>query len=189
MSRDMPARALAVIAALLLSLALAVPALAQDEGAAPADVQAQGAGEDTSGDDGSSDEDSDGEVSASEGPDESRASNGQDDVNCEDFDFREEAEEFFEAGNREDEDRLDEDPGEDDGMPCETLPSRDDGEDDDDGGEDDDDGGVPEGGVDSGLGGTAKQSSNATNAPLLGIGVAAILTMTLGGIALRRRHG
>jgi len=178
----MPARALAVIAALLLSLALAVPALAQDEGAEPADVQAQGAGEDTSGDDGSSDEDSDGEVSASEGPDESRASNGQDDVNCEDFDFREEAEEFFEAGNREDEDELDEDDGEDDGMPCETLPSRDDGE-------DDDDGGVPEGGVDSVLGGTAKQSSNATNAPLLGIGVAAILTMTLGGIALRRRHG
>jgi hypothetical protein len=178
MSREQFTRALALAAALSLSLALAVPALAQDAGVEAGDVQAQGAGED-GGDDGSSDTDEDsGEFSASEGPDQSRASNGVDDVNCEDFDFREEAEDFFEAGNREDEDRLDEDPGEDDGMPCENLPSRSDSED------DSDDGDTPEGGVDSGLGGTAKQSSSASPAPFVWISAAALLTLVLGGLAL-----
>ncbi len=80
------------------------------------------------------------------------ARNGRDDVNCDDFRFQEEAQDFFErqGGLRGgDEDKLDEDPGEDDGRACEDLPSRDEGG--SAGGEDFDDD-TPSGGVASGYG-------------------------------------
>jgi len=103
-------------------------------------------------------------------------------VNCEeDFDFQEDAQEFFDSQgglDGEDEDRLDEDPGEDDGDACEDLPSRDDS----------DSGSTPSGGVDSGAGGMAAKPDGGSIAPLVlgGLAATAALLAVL-GVAVRRR--
>ena len=89
-----------------------------------------------------------------------------------DFDTQQEAQEFFESRGGPDDDphRLDEDPGEDDGVACENLPSR----------------SAPEGGVATGLGGATTDGS--ASASLLGIGaLLCLLGLALGGAALQRR--
>ncbi len=169
-----------LLAALMLALALCAPALAQetDESTAgdePAAVEAQGTGED--GPDG----EPEGDAEASGEDDGFENTNGRDDVNCEeDFDFQEDAQEFFDSQgglDGEDEDGLDEDRGEDDGIACETLPSR-----------DDDSGSTPSGGVDSGAGGTAAKPDGGSIAPLVlgGLAATAALLAVL-GVAVRRR--
>lgn len=110
----------------------------------------------------------------------------QDDLNCDDFEFQEDAQA-----------ELDQDPsdphgldGDDDGIPCEDLPSRgsdtsDDGADDASGGEDADEGQMPAGGVDAGAGGAA-----ATDMVTIPAVFAAAGALLLGGVAaavLRRR--
>ena len=179
---DVLRRPLALLAALILALALCAPAWAQDDTEATADepaaVEAQGSADESDGSDEEGDVEASGESSPSSeysGPSFDRANNGRDDVNCRDFDFREDAEEFFEAGGREDEDELDEDPGDDDNMPCETLPSRDDAGGGDDSGSDE--GSFPEGGVDSGLGGTAPKPSPF---PFLPVGASLLFVAGLG---------
>lgn len=113
----------------------------------------------------------------------------QDDQNCADFDFQEDAQAHFDQ-DPSDPDRLDRD---NDGIPCENLPSRD-GEAPADEGEDgdqapaeaDQDGDqAPTGGVDTGAGGTA-----ATGVTSVQLGFAAAGALALGGLvaALVRRR-
>ncbi len=122
------------------------------------------------------------DVEASASPDSSPPNNGVDDVNCEDFEFQEDAQDFFDRqGGLDggDEDRLDEDPGEDDGDACEDLPSR------SAEGGGSDSSSTPSGGVDSGLGGTAPKPTGGGIAPLVLVGGGAIVLFT--GLVLRRR--
>ncbi len=174
---------IAVLLSLLALLMLSGSAFAQGADEAPgaaaagtvdedspeggdAKVEAQGAGSDGSG--------------SVDGEGTSDSTNGQDDVNCDDFQFQEDAQEFFRSQGGSDEDRLDEDDGEDDGIACEDLPSR------DEGGEND----FPEGGVETGLGGATAGPSGGSrvNLPLAAGGTAlALLSLGLAAIALRRR--
>ena len=181
-------RPITLLAALILALALCAPAWAQDEtdGQAGADepaVEAQGAGGGSGSGSGGTD-DSGAEVSGSGSGGGSDANNGLDDLNCEDFDFQEDAQDFFDRqGGRDggDEDRLDEDPGPDDGDACEDLPSRDSG-----GGGDS--GTTPSGGVDSGAGGTAPIDEPAWLDSLPVAVVGGLVTVLLLGVrAVRRR--
>ena len=131
---------------IIVSLALCAVAWAQgsDEPTTSDEPAMQGQGPGNGEEDGQ-------EVSGS-GTGGSDARNGRDDMNCDDFRFQEDAQEFFERqGGLQggDEDKLDEDPGEDDGQACEDLPSRDEGG--STGGEDFDDD-TPSGGVASGYG-------------------------------------
>lgn len=97
---------------------------------------------------------------------------GVGDRNCEDFDTQEEAQRFFNQTRPDDPDDLDRD---DDGLACETLPSA---------GADR----TPNGGVESGFGGAAPSVSTDPAAPLLAAaGALALLSVALGGLALRRR--
>ncbi len=169
----MDRRPITLLAALMLALALCAPAWAQDEEAGTDETTVEAQGVEEGGDESGED------VEAS-GVDESEGNNGVDDVNCRDFDFQEDAQEFFDRNggiDGEDEDRLDEDPGEDDGIACEDLPSRDD---------DSDSGATPSGGVDSGMGGTAPKPASAI-APLILGGVAGAVVLLGTGVAARRR--
>ncbi len=118
------------------------------------------------------------------------ATNGRDDLNCEDFRFQEDAQDFFDRqGGLEggDEDRLDEDPGDDDGDACEDLPSRD-VQGGSSGGSDLDDDGTPSGGVDSGFG--PKAPAPEVGAPpgtlIVGAGLGVFMLIGLGIVRLRR---
>ena len=173
--------AAALLTALLLLL-VAAPAWAQggDEPVSSDDPSAQG--EEPTAEEG-------GEVSGASTDD---ARNGRNDVNCEEFQFQEEAQELFDRqGGREggDEDRLDEDPGPDDGQACEDLPSRGDGGD-TAGGDTDDD--TPSGGVDSGFGPVAREPAGDAPPPIAlvgtGLGVLALVALGL-AVARTRRAG
>ena len=171
-----------LLAALMLALALCAPAFAfaqETEEPAAGDepaVEAQGTSEDGPDGEPESGAEASGEDDGFEN------TNGRDDVNCEeDFDFQEDAQEFFDSQgglDGEDEDRLDEDPGEDDGDACEDLPSRDDS----------DSGSTPSGGVDSGAGGMAAKPDGGSIAPLVLGGLAATAALlAVFGVAVRRR--
>lgn len=162
----------------LLLLALSAPAWAQ------------GGDEPVRSDDPSAEQGEEGAGEASgAGTGASDARNGRNDVNCEDFDFREDAQAFYERqGGRAggDEDKLDEDPGPDDGEACEHLPSRG-GE--SPGGGGDFDGDTPAGGIDSGYGPMAPASEAGPPLPLIGGGLGVLALVGLGVARTRRRAG
>lgn len=101
----------------------------------------------------------------------------QEEFDCEDFQFQEDAQAVLDQ-DPSDPHNLDSD---DDGVACESLPSRGGGG---GGGGDDDSGGAPVGGVDTGAGGTAPLPSDGTPWALVaGAGAAALMA---GGVAVRR---
>lgn len=103
----------------------------------------------------------------------------QNTLNCDDFEFQEDAQAVLDR-DPSDPHNLDSD---DDGIACESLPSRGDGG----GGGDDDSGGAPSGGVDTGAGGTAPLRSDGTPWTLVAGVTAAIVAAA--GLAVRRFQG
>ncbi len=176
----------ALLITVLVLLALCVPALAGGTGddqygppPGPSDGggDPSGNGPDGGGSASGSDGCGSGEVRNPETDDCER------DRDCtEDFEFQEEAQRFFESRGGPDEDPhdLDDDsPEPDDGVACESLPS-----------EDEDSGSAPEGGVDSGLGGTAANASAEAGEGLplaFSGGALTLLVLTAGGLAVSRR--
>ncbi len=193
MQRQVWTSAVALLTAVLLSLALCVPVLAGEAGGGAGDrncedFDSQGAAQDFFESEGGPeddpnrlDADNDGQAcddfdyGASEG---SGGSDDSGDRDCPDFESQDEAQNFFESegGPEDDPNRLDAD---NDGQAC---------EDSDFGGSDG--GGVPEGGVDSGFGGTEGPKVEGGGAPTLaleGLLLAVFGGLGLGAIVLRRR--
>lgn len=175
----------------VVALALASPAAGQDaavpgvpleeESALPdeqtgtSDIEAPAedpeAGERSPGDGGSTESNAAPEVRAAQA----------EDRNCPDFDFQEDAQEYFEENGGSAENNVDELDADGDGEACESLPSRDDGDI-----ADGDDAVPPRGGIDTGLGGTARERDLSVLAPL-----GLCLLAVSGGLALwhrRSRH-
>ena len=105
----------------------------------------------------------------------------QNTYNCDDFEFQEDAQAVLDQ-DPSDPHNLDSD---DDGIACESLPSRGDGG--GGGGGDDDSGGAPSGGIDTGAGGTAPLRSDGTPWTLVA-GVATAMAAAA-GLAVRRLQG
>jgi hypothetical protein len=103
------------------------------------------------------------------------------DRNCPDFDFQEDAQDFFDDNGGSPDNNFDELDANGDGVACEDLPSR---ESDDDAGDDEgDDAAAPRGGVDTGLGGTAGERGLS----VLGL-VGLCLLAVCGALAFGRRR-
>lgn len=106
------------------------------------------------------------------------AAGAQTDLNCDDFEFQEDAQAVLDQ-DPSDPNGLDSD---NDGIACEDLPSGSGGG--GTGGGDTDEGGAPVGGVDTGAGGAAP-AGGGTNWPL----IAAVGVVGLGAVVLYRRNG